>query len=259
MTVLEDRLAELRTRVSVDVSYIMWEDAAFWAQPEFRHYATEEKIDKIKTQFRESRNLIYLARAYVGLAASACQEAAGLLDHFDIDTAVGDQLTILGKALGWPRCHCAGQRRPVFGFACETECGPPTQPIGGFCEAEWDCGGPEYVDFCFTDDELYRGFLKARIVTVWGDYSRAGMTRAARAVFGDDAVIYRESEGVIGIAAGRLMTATEISIAHLYEQVLPVPPGFRLDLYHSNGRPFGFGDGWGGFCDGAFPVEITLN
>ena len=24
-------------------------------------------------------------------------------------------------------------------------------------------------------------------------------------------------------------------------------------------QPFGFGDGWGGFCDGNFPSEITLD
>lgn len=225
--------------------------------PELR---VEERIDRIATQYRESPNLLGLIRNYLWQTAEAADIACRMLDYFDIDTAVGDQLTILGKALGWPRCHCRGQRRPVFGFACVDDCGPPVVPIGGFCEAEWDCGdGPDYVEFCFTDDELYRGFLKARIVTLTGDYTRAGITAGARAVFGEDAVIYLERPGTVAIATGRLLTDIEISIAHLYQQALPVAPGIRLEIWHGDGPPFGFGDGWGGFCDGFFPAKITVN
>lgn len=226
-------------------------------EPEIR---VEERIDKIATQYRESPKLLGLIRNYLRQTAEAADVACRLIEYFDIDTAAGDQLTILGKALGWPRCHCRGQRRPVFGFECEDECGPPTVPIRGFCEADWDCGdGPEYVEFCFTDDELYRGFLKARIVTLTGDYTRSGLTAAAREVFGGNAAIYYERPGVVSVATGRLLTNTEIAIAHLYEQVLPIAPGIRLEIWHGNGPAFGFGEGWGGFCDGAFPVAITIH
>lgn len=210
--------------------------------------------DEILTQYRESPNLLGLLRIYLRKAAEQSRDACLMFDKFALDTAVGDQLTILGKALGWPRCHCAGQKRPVFGFECEDDC-ENVEPIGGFCEAEWDCG-PEYIEFCFTDDEMYRGFLKARSVTLFSGYSRANVTRAARAVFGPQAVIYEEKPGIIGIATGRLLSGIEISIAHLYEQVLPIPPGHRLEIWHSNGVPFGFGEGWGGFCDGHFPKKI---
>lgn len=226
---------------------------------EFTESLVEGRIDRLLTQYRESPNLIGTIRTYIEQAAELTEEIETLFDHFDIDTATGDQLTILGKALGWPRCHCVGQRRPVFGFACSNECGPPAVPIGGFCEAEWDCGNaPEYVEFCFTDDEMYRGFLKARIVTLTGDLTRSGITAGAREVFGENAVIWRELPGTVMIAAGRLLTDIEISIAHLYRQVLPLAPGIRLGIWHGDGPPFGFGDGWGGFCDGAFPVEITV-
>lgn len=220
----------------------------------------ESKIDKIADQYRESPNLIGVIRDRLHQPAVLAQLVCQVIPYFDIDTAVGDQLTIIGKALGWPRCHCRGQRRPVFGFECVDECGPPVIPIGGFCEAEWDCGnGPDYIEFCFTDDELYRGFVKARRWAVAGDYTHHGITMAARDVFGPNAVIYEDGAGFIEIAAGRLLTNTEISIAHLYEQCLPIPPGVRLEINHSNGVPFGFGEGWGGFCNGAFPVHITLN
>ena len=220
----------------------------------------EERIDRVLTQWRESPNLLGMARAYLAEMATVARQACEMLEHFDIDTAVGDQITILGKVLGWPRCHCKGQRRPVFGFACIGDCGPPPVPIGGFCEAEWDCGnGPDYIEFCFADDELYRGFLKARIITLTGDYTRSGIAAGAREVFGEDACILREGPGKVALYAGRLLTGIEISIAHLYQQVLPVAPGIRLEIWHGNGPAFGFGSGWGGFCDGVFPSEITLN
>ncbi|MCO5164656.1 MAG: DUF2612 domain-containing protein [Mesorhizobium sp.] len=199
-------------------------------------------------------------RAYLQQVAEAADVACHMLDAFDIDTAVGDQLTILGKALGWPRCHCAGQRRPVFGFACANDgCDIPVIPVRGFCEAEWNCGGPEFVEFCFTDDELYRRFLKARAIALTADYRRPGLTEAVRILFGDNAVIYRERTGMVAIATGRLLSGTEIAIAHLFRQVLPIAHGVRLQLWHSDGPPFGFGAGWGGFCTGKFPRQIPIH
>lgn len=222
---------------------------------------SESKIDKVATQYREATKFLAMLRAYLREAATLARASCEVLDYLDIDTAVGDQLTILGKALGWPRCHCRGQRRPVFGFACDfSDCLVPAVPVAGFCEAEWDCGdAPDFVEFCFTDDELYRRFLKARVVTLTGDYTHAGITAAARELFGDAAVIYREDEGLVGVSSPRLLSSVEISIAHLFLQVLPVPPGVDLEIWHGNGPPFGFGAGWGGFCSGAFPASIPLN
>ena len=79
----------------------------------------EDAIDQILTQYRESPNLIGLARGFLNEPASTAQIICQILDHFDIETATDDQLTIIGKWLGWPRCHCAGRLRPVFGFPCD--------------------------------------------------------------------------------------------------------------------------------------------
>lgn len=220
----------------------------------------EAQIDKLATQYRESNNLIGITRGYVHQVATVENTACSMLDNFDIDDAVGDQLTILGKVLGWPRVHCAGRRKAVFGFECDNECGPPTVPVGGFCEAEWACDGdPDFVEFTFTDDEMYRGFLKSRAITLAGEYRRDSLTEAARAMFGDLAVIWKREAGVVHLATGRLLSDTEISISHLYRQVLPVPPGIALELWHSRGAPFGFGHGWGGMCSGHWPVQITTH
>lgn len=219
----------------------------------------ESGIDRVMTQYRESAKLLAMIREYLGQVTEATRVIDGLIAWFDIDSATSDQLTILGNALGWPRCHCRGQRRPVFGFACDDdECGLDVLPIGGFCEADWDCG-PAYIEFCFTDDELYRRFLKARIIAVRDAYDLDGVSLAAKELFGNAAAILSSRDGVIQIAAGRLLTGIEISIVHLYEQVMPIAPGVRLEVLHSKGSPFGFGDGWGQLCDGYWPVKIPLN
>jgi hypothetical protein len=222
---------------------------------------TESKIDKVATQYREATKFLGMVRGYLREAAIIARTSCEVLDYLDIDTAVGDQLTILGKALGWPRCHCAGQRRPVFGFACDfSDCEVPAVPVAGFCEAEWDCDGtPDYVEFCFTDDELYRRFLKARVITLTGDFTRSGISAAARELFGPNSTIYHEPSGTVAIVSTRLLSSVEISIAHLFRQVLPVPPGVSFQLWHASDVPFGFGEGWGGFCASAFPAQIPLN
>lgn len=256
----EDKFAKLEQSVRLLPVSRMWEQGNFWEMPDLVDYLVEDKIDKVATQYRESKRLLSLIRAFLRQAGSAYGAACAMLDFFDIDTAVGDQLTILGKVLGWGRCHCRGQRRPVFGFSCDgTTCEIPVVPVAGFCEAEWDCGGPDFVEFCFADDELYRRFLKARVITLTGDYSRPGITAASRELFGEHAVILREDPGVVAISTGRILTNVEISIAHLFPQVMPVARGVRFELWHSDGPHFGFGEGWGGFCNGSFSREIPLN
>ena len=258
--ICSDKLAEMEASVSLTPQDMLWEERNFWTGPELHDYLAEEKIEKIATEYRESQRLKALIRVYLKQVGLAYVSACSMLDAFDLDTAVGDQLTILGKALGWPRCHCAGQRTPVFGFACDFDsCAVPAVPVGGFCEAEWDCGGPDFVEFCFIDDELYRRFLKARAIALTADYRRPGLLAAARELFGEDAVIWHEDTARVALCTGRLLSSIEISIAHLFRQVLPVAHGVGFELWHSDGPPFGFGAGWGGFCEGHFPAEIPLN
>lgn len=220
----------------------------------------EAEIDKVATQYREAGKFLGMLRAYLREVADAQDAICQTLDAFDIDSAVGDQLTIIGKVLGWPRYHCSGARRPVFGFACTSDdCNIPSVLVAGFCEADFDCGNPDLVPFTFVDDELYRRFLKARVVTLLGDYRRMGVIEAAAHLFGDGAAIWREEPGSISIATGRRLSDVEVSILNLYRQVMPIAPGVELQLWQSAGAPFGFGAGWGGFCDGAWPVRATLN
>lgn len=216
----------------------------------------ETALDRIATQYRESPRLIGLIRALLSAAEAPTLALCPVPDFFDLDTAAGDQLTIIGKWLGWPREHCRGTRAATFGFTAGcTECELDRGPIlAGFCEGIWDgCPDSEFASYTFTDDALYRRFLKARRAQIAGDYSRPALLSAARALFDDDGlVILRERPGTATLILSRAFTAGERQILHLYGWVLPVAPGIALDILSrpDDGLVFGFGDGWGGFCTG---------
>lgn len=216
----------------------------------------ESKIDKILTQYRESPKLLGLIRNYLKQVELTAQEICVMPTYFDIDTAVGDQLTILGKILGWPRCHCLAERLPVFGFACTDDCydGPP---IVGFCESDeatWlGCSGPTHKDFCFDDDELYRKWLKARIVALSGDYRRPSFDAVLQDFFENtDAAIIQEIPGTITAWPGRALTDLEKKLIDLIPEVMPVAYGVKLKFAYGTGPIFGFGTGYAGLCDGNF-------
>lgn len=219
---------------------------------------TKDRMEKIATQYRESTNLLHLIKGEVIEAKTAGEITCRIPDFFDIDTAVGDQLTKIGKWVGWPREHCQGKRLPVFGFVC-----PPNVCIGrghvisGFCTGNWDCNdNPAFGSFEFTDDDMYRRFLKAKVISNDKAYRREDMIEALEAMFGSNAMIFNETPGEMKIATGRLLTDEEVSIAHLFEQVLPVAPGVNLSVWETSKAVFGFGAGWGGFCSGDFPSFV---
>jgi len=207
----------------------------------------ETRIDRVLTQYRESPNLLFMLRTYLGKVAEIHEAVCALPDFFDIETAVGDQLTLLGKRLGWGRCHCVCDTEPVFGFYCADEFN--INPIVGFCEpsSTWDDCGPGVSDICINDDETYRAFLKVRIFQFLGRYDLASLEQSIRLFFGPQAMVLYRSEGKVVIAPGRDLTTTEILFLQLYPRVLPIALGIQVLFHFGTVRVFGFGDGWGGF------------
>ena len=139
----------------------------------------------------------------------------------------------------------------LYGWEGEDLCNDVLVPVGGLCETYWDCGAPEFEEFCFTDDGLYRAFLKARAYQLKKDWRRSTLVEAARAILGPHAFIVYEHPGVVTISAGRPLDETEKATLHLFRQVLPVPPGIRVEIIAqvANVPFFGFGVGWGGICE----------
>jgi hypothetical protein len=214
----------------------------------------EERIDRVLTQYRESPNLLFLLRTYLEKIEEVLFALCGIPELFHVDTAVGDQLTLIGKRLGFPRCHCVCNVQPVFGFECEGV--TSAFPIVGFCEdGTWSyCGSFGVGEICIEDDDLYRRFLKVRIYQYLALYDLVSLTEAIRIMWGDQAVILDADHGRVVIAPGRDLTSSEDALMQIVGRVMPIAPGIR-QRYHfgTDVHVFGFGEGWGGFCEEWFP------
>lgn len=211
----------------------------------------ESRIDKVLTQYRESPRLLHVIRTALRQVQEAAEAIDAIPSFFDIDNAVGDQLTIIGKALGWPRTHCICNVQPVFGFECEgVDFGGS---IAGFCDdnSTWaDCDERGFSDITLTDDELYRKFLKVRRYQFLGMFDRDSLTAAIQTLWGDAALVLDDRNRQVVVAPGRLLTEAEQAVLQLYPRVLPIALGMQIRIHFGTAFPtFGFGEGWGGFCE----------
>lgn len=219
----------------------------------------EPRIDRVLTQYRESPKLLHLTRVYLRKVEEVAQAICAIPTFFDLDTAVGDQLTLIGKRMGWPRCHCVCNVQPVFGFQCDGFDNGYT--IVGFCDenGQWaDCGPFGTSDICITDDEAYRGFLKARRYQMLALFDIGSLTAAVQHLFGAQATVLSSGLGRVVIAPNRVLTRSEESFLQLYPRVLPVAPGIAIRFHFGPLRVFGFGEGWGSFCEEWQPDGLPL-
>ncbi|MBB4063697.1 DUF2612 domain-containing protein [Gellertiella hungarica] len=210
----------------------------------------EAGADRILTQYRESPKLLHLIRTYLRQAHLAAAAICDLPNHFDLDTATGDQLTIIGKWMGFPRCHCVCDVQPVIGFKCEgTTIG--ARPMVGFCEGGiWlGCETDGLSEICILDDDLYRRLLIARSYQMQANYSWDGLTSAMHALFGEQARIMDTSFGSVILAPFRPLSELEIAVLQVIPRALPVAPGISTRWHLGTFAVAGFGDGWGGFCE----------
>ncbi len=214
---------------------------------------TEGALDKVATQYREATKFLATVRSYLLQSEYAARAACSLPNYFDIDTAVGDQLTIIGKWLGFPRCHCVCEAPKVFGFKCGGAYTGPYE-IAGFCDPGSTWSGCEPLgnsEICISDDDIYREFLKARRYQMLGLYDVASLQSAARHIWGEGATLVSSRPGRAILAPGRALTAFETVLVPVAFRVLPIAPGVKGLIHYGTGPLFGFGEGWGGFCGSA--------
>ena len=213
----------------------------------------EEEVNRVATQYREATKFLGLIRALLAQSEDAAIKLCAVPDFFDLDTATGDQLTIIGKWLGFPRCHCVCDTAPVFGFGCE---GGYTGPyrIAGFCEpgSSWvGCTPLGNGTLCIDDDETYRGMLRARRYQILGLFEIASLQAAIRHVWGETAQVADTRIGQIVLSPGRALSASESALLAVAFRILPVAPGIRAYAHLGTGPIAGYGEGWGGYCEGA--------
>ena len=209
----------------------------------------EARMDRVLTQYRESPNLLAILRHALDQVETVARSVCDIPNHFDIRTAVGEQLTLLGKRMGWPRCHCVCTVEPVFGFNCGDP--NPNRAIIGFCEGgTWaDCRTSGTSDICFNDDDVYRGYLFARRYQMMQLYDIDSLQAALKHVWGASATVLGSGGGRITVAPRRALTLQETRELPVAIRVLPVAPGIAVDLQLGASNIFGFGQGWGGFCE----------
>lgn len=212
----------------------------------------DAEISKVLTQYRESPNLLGVISAYLEQVADIMRVIHTIPLYFDLDTAVGEQLTLLGKRLGFPRCHCICTIAPVFGFECDGGYGGPYD-IAGFCEeGTWiDCRDTGTSTICIDDDEVYRQMLKARRYQVLGLYDADSLQAAAEHIWGETAQVVSLGLGRVVVSPGRPLTTFEVLSRAVAFRALPIAPGIKSYTSAAVGPIFGFGTGWFGFCEGA--------
>lgn len=211
----------------------------------------DREMARIVTQYREASRLKSYAQACLTEVANCAAVICDMPRHFDLETAVGEQLTFIGERMGFPRCHCVCARRRVFGWA---DCPPdPRYVVGGFCEDVTfiDCVNAGVDEVCLSDDGVYRAFLKARRYDILGLFDLESLSQSLKHVWGADAWVAGMKNGAVVIAPGRTLSDEEERQIQIVARVLPVAPGVAIQIHRGPAPIFGFGDGWGGFCDGS--------
>lgn len=135
--------------------------------------------------------------------------ACTLLDNFDCDTAVGEQLDIIGLLVGLPRTVCAVYR------GIPQVCGAAVVP---------------FEDYTFADDDEYRKFIKAMIASRNFDGTLNGYTQILQFLFDDiplgdpltgDAKVLVAHAGYVLIGIPRALTDAENQLMELIKFILP--------------------------------------
>ena len=224
---------------------------------------TDDALGKVATEYREAERFIGLITSHLEEIELASRAICAIPNYFDILTARGEQLTFIGKRLGWPRLHCVCVTLPVLGFAWPTGTAPPlSPPVAGNCEgASWlACGATGEGEISLDDDDLYRRFLFVRRYQMMSLYDIASLQTCVKTMWGAAATVHDGARGTVVIAPGRALSSYETDILPVALRVMPVAPGIRAMINFGNSPILGFGEGWAGNCEsGQFLCPVYVN
>jgi hypothetical protein len=167
-----------------------------------------------------------------GIGATA-DVLLGMPAAFDLDTAVGNQLDIVGQWIGQSRSVSGVLTVGFFGFADDIVASPfgeLTNPaIGGrFYEL-----GASFSTTSVLQDPEYRLVLRARIVRNQSDGTTADLQSALNFLFGTQAVITDTGNLSVTITIpGVDVTLTQRSLLTTFD-LLPRPAGVAYNLVYS--------------------------
>ena len=205
--------------------------------------------DRLILQYRDKPR----ARAMVALAIKQMIADAILLDiqnAFDLDTAYGEQLTILGKYIGVPRYYQTALSPDYYGFK-DYDTGEPQNNNGmrdydgGFNESVlWLSYETGNTQTAYIPDTIYRTLLKLQVDLNKNDSTIQNIQKYLLKFFGESVYLVDNHD----MTMTYIYNPSSIPIAvELLPTFLPHPMGVLIDLVDINTLTSAFSLG---FTDG---------
>jgi hypothetical protein len=199
-------------------------------------------------QYKSSPNLAGLLKSITSELQVLDDENVKLLNERGLDTAKGVNLDVIGKIVVLDRPYSDPDPADVFTFENPSDIG------GGFTDVPGTQVGGYFIGLNPIDnqrysDEIYRFFLRAKIIFNTTNASLADMQRYADFVFGAESSII-DGVGYVDISVARVLGRQERAII---DATYPLAAGIRIGTlsYSIEAGAFGFtGDERnGGFGD----------
>ena len=166
-------------------------------------------ISRLVTQFRESTNLIKYIESLLIESNNLEAVFQSLLEERWIETAIGQQLDVLGIIVGQPRILVDADIFSYFGFAIN----PTSKSFGTITNASI---GGEFRGIntltegnrVLTDDE-YRLFIKARIIKNISRSTPEDIIKQLQFLFDTSQVIFMDGDTEYTISIGSELTPND--------------------------------------------------
>jgi hypothetical protein len=213
---------------------------------------------RLAYEYRNAENLKNFIAVFCKQAQEIEDVLFQLLDMVDIDKSEGHQLDVIGKILGQSRNIASADIYTFFGF--DDGIG-----IAGFDEGYWWDGISPISGNLQLPDDLYRNFLKAKVIKNYVSASGPDILHVVSVIFPNVNILYIDGFMEILLYFGKQLTETEkaILMARLPsgDYLLPKPEGVRLRFaeydplssfaFAGDDTGKGFDDGyWAGYIDG---------
>ncbi len=208
--------------------------------------------DLLIEQYKNSPNLAALLKSITTELQTLDNENVKLLNERSLDTAKGVNLDVIGKIVVLERPYSDPNPEDVFTFENPGDIG------GGFTDVPGTEVGGYFIGLNPIDnqkysDEIYRFFLRAKIIFNTTNASIADMQRYASFVFGAESSIL-DGIGYVDVSVARVLGRQERAIL---DATFPLAAGVRIGQLSYSSEPGAFGftgdDRNGGFGDLDFP------
>lgn len=174
-----------------------------------------------------------------------------LLDLRQLDTAIGDQLDIIGRIVGQERLYLQDASQGFYGFS-------DVPGYIGFYDIEGGIWLNSATDGLVPiDDDEYRTLIYGKIFKNFSNFTLTQIELLAQKLFDPNAFALELAPLVTCVVFSRPLTDEEKELllpqnSETNQLLIPPPSGTLIDYcFVPNGKPFGFSDvpGYYGFYD----------